>query len=287
MAKIFIVHQYPEQIEPLLRQLKADGHQVGIHFRGIGVSSAIAKELPDLVVLDVDRAFLDGKALCALLRQDSRLTAVPVVLLSAALSEAELRHKAIEAGAQGGLVGSIAPDEIVVQINQYLRRKRPLLPSNEAQRLQNLQRYRVLDTKPEPLFDDLARVAAIVCETPIALMSLVDETRQWFKASVGLGATETPREQAFCAHAIHQRTLLEVPDATADQRFEHNPLVLKDPKIRFYAGAPLTATDGTAAGTLCVIDRVPRHLRPSQRDALAALGRVAAHLLEERAQRTK
>ena len=214
------------------------------------------------------------------------MSAVSVILLSTALSESEIRHKAVEAGAQGGIAGSLAPEEIASQLGQYLWRKRPLLPVGEAKRLQNLQRYRVLDTKPESLFDDLARVAAIVCEVPIALMSLVDENRQWFKASVGLSVTETPRDLAFCAHAIHQSTLFEVPDASADLRFENNPLVLKDPRIRFYAGAPLTAADGTAAGTLCVIDRVPRQLRPPQREALAALGRVAAHLLEERAPKT-
>ena len=136
MAKIFIVHQYPDQIDTITRQLKADGYQVVVHFRGLGVSSAIAKELPDLIVLDFDRAFLDCKALCALLRQDTRVDPVPVILLSSAFSEAELQRKAAEAEAQGGIVGTAPPEQVVGQIGNYLRRKRFLLPSNEAKRLQ-------------------------------------------------------------------------------------------------------------------------------------------------------
>jgi PAS domain S-box-containing protein len=147
------------------------------------------------------------------------------------------------------------------------------LPPDEEQRLKALDRYEILDTEPEPAFDDLARLAAQVCGTPIALISLVDPCRQWFKAKVGLTACEGSRDIAFCAHAILQRGLVVVPDTLADERFADNPLVTGDPMIRFYAGAPLVTPDGQALGTLCVIDRTPRQLSGEQQAALAALGR--------------
>jgi len=157
------------------------------------------------------------------------------------------------------------------------------LPANEVQRLAVLRNYNVLDTAPESGFDDLALLASQIFQTPIALVSLVDETRQWFKARVGLDARETPRDAAFCAHAIlDSKVVLEVRDAQLDQRFADNPLVTADPHIRFYAGAPLVTTDGYALGTLCVIDYKPHHLSDSQKLALQALSRHVVTLLELR-----
>ena len=158
------------------------------------------------------------------------------------------------------------------------------LPVNEVMRLAALNRYGVMDTPSEQAFDDITTVAAALCNVPIALVSLIDETRQWFKASVGLdGATETPRSMAFCAHAILEPDhLLEVPDTFDDPRFARNPLVLGEPNIRFYAGAPLVSPDGQALGTLCVIDRVPRHLSPRERTALTSLARQVVAQLELR-----
>src|SRR5512137_1912318 len=141
-------------------------------------------------------------------------------------------------------------------------------PSNEAKRLKVLWQYEVLDTVPEEVFDDLTELAARICEAPIALISLVDEKRQWFKSKVGITVTETSRDVSFCAHAINQGSLFVVPDATKDPRFADNPFVVSDPKIRFYAGAPLITPDDQALGTLCVIDKVPRQLRPEQKQAL-------------------
>src|SRR5215469_13125517 len=155
-------------------------------------------------------------------------------------------------------------------------------PVNEKRRLQVLWQYEVLDTIPEALFDDLTELAASICEAPIALISLVDEKRQWFKAKVGTTLTETSRDVSFCAHAIQQSDLFIVPDATKDERFANNPLVTSDPKIRFYAGAPLITPDGYALGTLCIIDKVPRELRSDQKQALRILARHVMTQLELR-----
>jgi two-component system cell cycle sensor histidine kinase/response regulator CckA len=153
---------------------------------------------------------------------------------------------------------------------------------NERKRLNVLWQYEVLDTVPEELFDDLTELAARICEAPIALISLVDEKRQWFKSKIGTTVNETSRDVSFCAYAIQQSGLFIVPDASKDQRFENNPLVKSDPKIRFYAGAPLITPDGYALGTLCVIDTVPRELRPDQKQALAILARHVVSQLELR-----
>ena len=156
------------------------------------------------------------------------------------------------------------------------------METKERRRLDSLRRYRILDTDPESGFDDLTMLASQVCETPIALITLVDADRQWFKSRVGISATETSRNVAFCHHAIQQSDLFIVQDALEDERFRKNPLVVSQPKIRFYAGAPLFAREGEALGTLCVIDRVPRSLTDYQEEALSALRRQAVMQLELR-----
>lgn len=146
------------------------------------------------------------------------------------------------------------------------------LPANEACRLQALHDYHILDTPPTEGFDNLTRLAAMVCEVPIALVSLLDQQRQWFKARVGhLAVPETTRDVAFCAHAILQPGLMEVPNALEDERFFDNPLVTGEFQLRFYAGMPLITADGYALGTLCVVDQAPRTLTPLQRQALEML----------------
>ena len=155
--------------------------------------------------------------------------------------------------------------------------------AHEARRLASLQSLAVLDTLPEPVFDAIAASAARICGVPIALISLIDVRRQWFKANVGLPRpSETPREVAFCDHAIRGDALFEVPDATRDERFADNPLVTGDPDIRFYAGAPIVMPDGERIGTVCVIDRRPRRLDEHQRAMLESLARIASCTLQQR-----
>jgi len=153
---------------------------------------------------------------------------------------------------------------------------------HEERRMEALRRYEILDTPAEAEFDDFTRLAAHICGTPIALISLVDADRQWFKSKVGLEASETPRGVAFCSKAIERKGLMEVPNALDDERFRTNPLVTGAPNIRFYAGSPLVSPEGMAIGTLCVIDYTPRHLTAQQRDALEALGRQVVSQLELR-----
>lgn len=157
-------------------------------------------------------------------------------------------------------------------------------PASEAQRLHALHQHRILDTAAERAFDDFTLLAATICETPISLVSLVDNHRQWFKSRLGLHAEQTSRDVAFCAYAILTPETLIVEDALTDQRFADNPLVTSDPNIRFYAGAPLITAEGHALGTLCVIDTRPRQLSPMQRQALEILrGAVVAQIELRRA----
>jgi len=162
----------------------------------------------------------------------------------------------------------------------------PVLPAlPEEARLAALRRLGVLDTPAETAFDDLAALAAQVCGTSIALVSLVDSDRQWFKAAVGCDLAGTPRSQSFCAHALDRADVLEVPDARADHRFADNPLVTGPPHVRFYAGAPLLTDDGHVVGTLCVLDPQPRTLTEAQRTGLTTLADTVTARLQQRARR--
>ncbi|PPV06359.1 hypothetical protein XBLMG947_2423 [Xanthomonas bromi] len=155
------------------------------------------------------------------------------------------------------------------------------LPANEDERVNALHAYRLLDTAPEPSYDAFTSIAATVCRMPMALISLVDTHRQWFKSKIGMQPTETPRELSFCAHAILEPDqVMEVGDTHLDPRFTNNALVTGEPQIRFYAGAPLLTSDGIALGTLCVLDRTPRRLSVAERDALQALAKQVVSTIE-------
>jgi GAF domain-containing protein len=154
-------------------------------------------------------------------------------------------------------------------------------PPNEQERLEALRGFDILDTPAEKAFDDLVRLALYICETPIAAVSFIDRDRQWFKSKVGVAVPETKRDISFCAHALMlpNETLI-VPDASLDARFSDNPLVTGEPKIRFYAGAPLVTEDGFVLGTLCVIDHVPKELSAAQTKALEVLRNQVMRELE-------
>jgi two-component sensor histidine kinase len=152
----------------------------------------------------------------------------------------------------------------------------------ESDRLAALRGYRVLDTPPEPVFDDLVQLAARACQAPVALITLIDERRQWFKAEVGLGVRETPLDRSICLSAMVQPGLTIVPDLTEDPRFAHNPLVKREPHLRFYAGAVLRTPDGIPLGALCVFDHRPRDLPEEQASTLTMLAAQVMSQLELR-----
>jgi two-component system, LuxR family, sensor kinase FixL len=160
--------------------------------------------------------------------------------------------------------------------------KQPEIPANESDRQAALDRYQILDTLPEQVYDDLTKLAADICGTPIALISLIDRDRQWFKSRIGIDATETPRDISFCGHAVFENAILNVPDAIKDPRFADNPFVINDPNVRFYAGFPLITSDQYTLGTLCVIDRQPKDLTPQQISQLESLSRLVVSQLELR-----
>lgn len=155
--------------------------------------------------------------------------------------------------------------------------------SRETARQRALDAYRVVDSLPEVAYDDIVRLASILCDAPMAVMSLIDRDRQWFKASRGLDGTGSRRDEAFCAHAIEAPTvLMEVPDARKDERFVANPFVTGDFGLRFYAGMPLVTPGGEAIGTVCVLDKKPRELDARQREGLHSLARLTMTLLDAR-----
>jgi len=161
-------------------------------------------------------------------------------------------------------------------------------PTNERERLNALRGYEILDTEAEAAFDAMTRVAATVCRVPIALITLIDDERQWFKSQCGMpGVSSTGRNVSFCAHAILQSGLFEIPDAREDVRFADNPLVTGDPHIRFYAGVPLVEPGGMALGTLCVIDRKPRTLTKRQRLQLEDVAQSVVGLILMRLRRSE
>lgn len=174
-------------------------------------------------------------------------------------------------------------------MNESMRQKiKQASPSkNELERLELLRELEILDTQEEQSYDDLTRLAALICEVPVSLVSLVDKDRQWFKSHYGLDVRETPRKIAFCSYAILENKTFYVPNADTDERFSDNPLVQSDPNVKFYAGVPLELKTGVRLGTLCVIDNKPRELSHEQLEALECLARQVTYLLDLRLKNKK
>jgi phosphoribosyl 1,2-cyclic phosphodiesterase/DNA-binding response OmpR family regulator len=270
---------------PLVDRLLSDAvHADGMRLLnlrdGNTFASLVRSEPLSLVLLQ--RGLKDGEVaqFCSSLRRDPASTAkdVPIVLVTEKESPAEQQREA-EAGITDWLMWPFSEPYARTRIRAWVlgeacRWKPAPLPPDEERRLQALWECGVLDTEAEERFDRFTRIAAALFDVPIALVSLIDRDRQWFKSRRGLDARETPRDSAFCAHAILGQDVLQVPDALQDDRFADNPLVTGEPRVRFYAGAPLILKNGTHAGTLCVIDHRARNLDEGQLQLLRDLAKL-------------
>jgi DNA-binding response OmpR family regulator/phosphoribosyl 1,2-cyclic phosphodiesterase len=244
---------------------------------GEAVLQLVRSERPTLLIIDTNLPGGDGVEVCRAVRREADADArgVPVVLVAETEDRLEAARGA-EAGVTDWLIQPFSSEYARTKIRAWLLRSRSRwmkgpLPANERERIWALRRLNILDTPPEERFDRLTRLARRLFEVPIALVSLVDSERQWFKSCQGLAVRETPREVAFCAHAILSLDALVVSDALKDERFADNPIVTGEPHVRFYAGQPLAAPDGSRVGTLCIIDHRPRELSESDLEALRDL----------------
>jgi phosphoribosyl 1,2-cyclic phosphodiesterase/DNA-binding response OmpR family regulator len=260
--------------------IDADGLPLLTLQEGNTVASLVQSERPSLIILQHGLKDVDVLQLCRSLRRDPTSSAkdAPIVMVREGENPAEQQLEA-EAGITDWLIWPFSETYARTRIRAWLlgeacRWKPAPLPPDEDERLRALQESGLLDTAAEERFDRLTRITAALFDVPVALVSLVDRERQWFKSRTGIDATETARESAFCAHAILGDDVLQVPDALQDDRFADNPLVTSEPRVRFYAGAPLMLKNGTHAGTLCVIDHRARNLDDNQLQLLRDLAKL-------------
>jgi len=235
----------------------------------------ITTHQPDVVLLDL--LLSPGSGLSVLKRIRAQGCASRVLVLTNSTDEA-IRRACLALGVSGFFDKTQDAEQCLEHLFAWL----PPLPDNEAARLQALRETRLLDSPEDEVFDDITRLARDITGAPMALVSLIDQDRQWFLSHQGLATRETSRSIAFCAHAIQRNELFEVADALEDARFQDNPLVRGAPDIRYYAGVPLVISSGEALGTLCVLDTVPRQLTAKQREALKTLAHSVVAEMELR-----
>ena len=242
----------------------------------------VLEDRPSLALVEHDPPLIDGMAACRAIRlAQGQQSGLPVVVIAArqdsAFGEA--------AGVTDWLIKPFSESYIRTKVRAWVLRTacrwmRAAIPEDEEQRLASLRALKVLDTPLEDRFDRITRLAAALFNVPVALVSLVDENRQWFKSRHGLEVPETSRDSSFCAHVVCDREPMIVPDTFQDPRFADNPLVLHEPRIRFYAGAPLILEDGSCVGSLCLIDTRPRLVAETDLARLHDLTDLAVQELE-------
>lgn len=260
-------------------QAMSTDYEVGTAADGAAGLKLVEQMRPDIVVLELVLPKLHGLQLCAAIRHHPDLHNAKIIVTASPTYAVDV-HKARELGASSFVNKPYNPPDLVRAIKSL---ESVPVPKNEARRMEVLQSYDILDTAPETAFDELTQLAAIICETPGALISFVDSDRLWYKSKIGFVADEVPRELSFCAHAIMQHEVMVVEDATKDVRFAGNPLVNSSASpIRFYAGSPLLASTGEALGSVCVVASEPRKLTDQQKRALRLLGNQVQFLLEWR-----
>ena len=273
-TKIALIDFDEGLLESSQAELERRGYKVRTATDGVAGLQLIEQMRPEIVVLELVLPKLHGLQLCARLRKHPELQTKLIVAASPTFA-IDIR-KAREMGAASFLNKPYAAEDLARAIKSV---ESVPIPHNEIQRMAALRSYDILDTLPEKSFDDLAQLAAIICETPGAMITFVDSDRLWFKSMVGFVANDVPRELSFCAHAIMHHEVMVVEDAAKDERFAGNPLVSSAPRVRFYAGSPLRTAEGEALGSVCVIGQEPRTISAQQKQALRLLANQVQLLL--------
>jgi phosphoribosyl 1,2-cyclic phosphodiesterase/CheY-like chemotaxis protein len=248
-------------VATLAEAIRAEGMRAAFFSDAAEAQKLIAQDRPSLAILEHDPPRIDGMATCGAIRASDHTYLLPVVMVAAQDDQAT----GAAAGVTDWLIKPFSDAYARTKIRAWVFRTacqwmRAAVPADEERRLASLRALSILDTDPEERFDRITRLASALFDAPIALVSLVDKDRQWFKSCYGVTMKETPRDAAFCSHVVYDREPMIVPDTFLDTRFADNPLVVNEPRIRFYAGCPLILDDGACIGSLCVIDTRPRSL---------------------------
>lgn len=256
----------PDLAVELSEVIRAEGIRFDFFSAIDEARSLISTNRPSLVILEHNEAGVDGIATCRALRQIED-DETPVIMVAAQ------EDPAAASFVSDWLIKPFTSSYARTKIRAWVLRTecrwiRAAIPDDEERRIVSLRDLNILDTEPEERFDRITRIAAALFDVPMAFISLVDENRQWFKSCMGSNAKETPRDAAFCAHVVYNREPMIVSDAFQDVRFADNPLVLNEPRIRFYAGYPLMLDDGSCIGTLCLLDTRPRTLEDADLERL-------------------